>query len=664
MLNRSEILSELANLTKLGNNHGTVIQFIEQRGKYNINAGDLSGSNTIGDTLEALDTDLLVEIRDLLREHRGKISPEDNALNELLTGIKSEVEIRLSSALLANIFHQEIIIPICKTLQPYRVQPHWEADAITPIYAEASGTSFDSTLEEFDRANGKLLILGAAGAGKTTTMLLLARELIERIESSRKRTAIPILFSCANWDSARTTAADWLISEMGIVYGIRPDIAKQWLIDHRLVLLIDGLDELSNSTQEHFIESINTISTVTQSLVVCSRDQSYGLLGTKLKVNTAIYLHSLSGQQIHDYFQAVNIEDGIASFNDNPDTFSLLQSPLMVCLSALANKELLAGSIRPNETAEHFLCRSYITSMLKRPLKSRVYQKAKKPTPELTLRYLKWIATLIKKEQKTEVLIENIKLSALGSKKKRYQYYLLSTVISFIVSGIVFFPIASKEMSFIFGCSMSLQLCSRRNIPPVETIAFSLSLAKKSLMKGVLFGLGYGMASCLMSGWLTRSYQTGLGLGLISCIAGGTFHVMYDALKGPEIDLKKIPNQGIKKSSRNALMVGLVCALLGAPLGFLLGQISEIEGYDEKFWLLFSFLTGGLSGWLVGGGLACIQHLNVRAVLWINKDIPWNCASFLNYATERRFLERVGGRYRFVHKRIRDYCASSGATIS
>ena len=60
---------------------------------------------------------------------------------------------------------------------------------------------------------------------------------------------------------------------------------------------------------------------------------------------------------------------------------------------------------------------------------------------------------------------------------------------------------------------------------------------------------------------------------------------------------------------------------------------------------------------LQGGGLACIQHVSLRLVLFLSRAIPWDYARFLNYATERMFLQRVGCRYRFIHKLLQDHFA-------
>jgi len=58
-----------------------------------------------------------------------------------------------------------------------------------------------------------------------------------------------------------------------------------------------------------------------------------------------------------------------------------------------------------------------------------------------------------------------------------------------------------------------------------------------------------------------------------------------------------------------------------------------------------------------GGGIACIQHFSLRLVLWYNRYIPWNYAKFLSRAAERRIIQQIGGRYRFIHRLLLDHFA-------
>ncbi|WP_373525288.1 hypothetical protein [Nostoc sp.] len=134
---------------------------------------------------------------------------------------------------------------------------------------------------------------------------------------------------------------------------------------------------------------------------------------------------------------------------------------------------------------------------------------------------------------------------------------------------------------------------------------------------------------------------TGLITGLIT---GPAFVLMFvpsvvliDSLIGSEVDIKKRPNQGIWKSTTNALFIALVFGLMFGLFGGL------------TFGLIF-----GLSS---GAGKAATQHIALRLTLYRIGIIPWNYARFLNYCTERCFLQRVGGRYRFIHKQLQDHFA-------
>jgi hypothetical protein len=79
------------------------------------------------------------------------------------------------------------------------------------------------------------------------------------------------------------------------------------------------------------------------------------------------------------------------------------------------------------------------------------------------------------------------------------------------------------------------------------------------------------------------------------------------------------------------------------------------------FFGLIAGLTAGLIAGIVFGMLlgmasgleAVIRHVALRIVLTKNSYIPWNYARFLDHAVELRFMQRVGGRYRFVHELLK-----------
>jgi len=75
------------------------------------------------------------------------------------------------------------------------------------------------------------------------------------------------------------------------------------------------------------------------------------------------------------------------------------------------------------------------------------------------------------------------------------------------------------------------------------------------------------------------------------------------------------------------------------------------------FGLIFG-LVFGLFGGLIGGGDAFIQHFVLRFLLWRAGYLPWNYPHFLDYATDRILLRKVGGGYIFIHRLLLEYFAS------
>jgi hypothetical protein len=76
---------------------------------------------------------------------------------------------------------------------------------------------------------------------------------------------------------------------------------------------------------------------------------------------------------------------------------------------------------------------------------------------------------------------------------------------------------------------------------------------------------------------------------------------------------------------------------------------------------------GIYASFIAGGGFACIQHFALRVVLHFSfslpndpetRCIPWNYAKFLDYASERKLIQRVGGRYRFIHRLLLTHFAA------
>jgi hypothetical protein len=117
------------------------------------------------------------------------------------------------------------------------------------------------------------------------------------------------------------------------------------------------------------------------------------------------------------------------------------------------------------------------------------------------------------------------------------------------------------------------------------------------------------------------------------------------------------PNEGIRRSVKNGLIVGLLGGLFcGVLIGLFFGLFGG-PGAGLRFGLIGG-LFGGLAAGLGAGLDAAVQHYILRFWLWCMHLFPWQAMPFLDDAVEQLLLRRVGGGYIFRHRLLQDYFAS------
>jgi len=61
------------------------------------------------------------------------------------------------------------------------------------------------------------------------------------------------------------------------------------------------------------------------------------------------------------------------------------------------------------------------------------------------------------------------------------------------------------------------------------------------------------------------------------------------------------------------------------------------------------------------GGSEVLKHYVLRTVLGASGQLPFNLPRLLNYARDLNLMQRVGSAYIFVHRRLLEHMAASGA---
>ena len=522
------------------------------------------------------------------------------------------------------------------------------------------------TIEFFDREDvrGKLLILGEPGAGKTTELLSLSEDLIQRAIDD-ENASIPIIFELSTWKNDRTIR-DWLVERLTYTYkGIPSSVAEHWIDNQQLIPLLDGLDELGLERQNKCIDALNQFldSDFQPGLVVCCRREEYEQAENKLdKLNGAIYLQSLTDEQIQQYLQSLNRSRiWNETVVNEPDLQKLVRKPLFLNMLVIAYQGRAIKSYSE-------LFASYIQKQLDNPDNQGTYPPHKSPSPQQTLHYLVWLAKKLEVEKKTEFLIEEMQPTWLESANQKVVYRvicelivglsggIMSGLIVGLSEGIMSGLIVGLSGGIMFGLSRGMtrgvnggliEVEIGSKIEPVDKLSFSLKKFARGLSGGLIFGLILGLIVRLIGG-----QSVGLMGGLSVGLMGGLFYVLDVVLSVVLSDLKtenkNIPNQGIWNSLRNGLSGGLIFGLILGLSGILIfGLIFGLSGG-----LIFGLILG-----LVFGLKAVIEHFILRLILYRNGYIPWNYALFLDHAVNHKFIQRVGGRYRFMHDLLREHFA-------
>ncbi len=213
-------------------------------------------------------------------------------------------------------------------------------------------------------------------------------------------------------------------------------------------------------------------------------------------------------------------------------------------------------------------------------------------------------------------------------------------------------------LSYGLTTGMGLQLSS--------SLGFRLSYG---LSDGLHAGLNSGPTNGLTDG-LMMGLIVGVGSGVAYWLIMGLFQSI--AQEQIEDQDRQSLNQGVRRSAWNSTIIGLLSGVLIGGVGFLGYWLSywlneglskglsagPSEGLSYALGAVWLFALGGsVLGLAVSGGWAVLRHIILRWLLHKEQVFPWHVQGFLNDATARILLQRVGGGYIFIHRLLLEYFA-------
>lgn len=538
--------------------------------------------------------------------------------------------------------------------------PQW-----TLSYQQADQTEIITAEPEeigtiFNELNQQMIILGEAGAGKSTTLSILANYLLE--QSSEESPRRPVIFNLCSWGRNQQRFEDWLVQELIDSYYMPQEVSRRWVANDELLLLLDGLDEVAEDKRGACVRAINQFRAAhLVGMAICCRTAEYQALNGVLDLNGAVAISPLTEEQIAAYIH--EDEPSLSPLTNilatNPDLRALAQTPFMLTLMAFiqceqpqALEDLSALNPSPNRSAQQHLLDLYIRTALQHRSASANQQEVESSSdsPVRLLQWLRWLANKMLVNDQALFRIEQLQQIRYENWPQRFLDRLIVLLSTGLYIGLLyglfvlvdFQPIPGLTFGLLIGYLFHTATTSEKYAADTSVIESGGVLAL-ILAAVVLIVL---LVESIEFGFLTFVFSLFLWVFL-----------RYFGYAGPAVaSVQTATNNGTWRSLERGFRTGgAIWVLVGSLLTMLYTiAFGPIVGMQKG---AIEGLIFGLTGGLITGFFSCINHVAKRTLLTLAESTPSNYARFLDQMASRLLLHKVGGGYIFAHRIILEHIA-------
>lgn len=546
---------------------------------------------------------------------------------------------------------------------------HQSLSSEAPIYA-----LFDQPI-----LNGRLLISGPIGIGKTTALLELAAKLVQRATHDPEQ-PMPVIFHLSSWAVEQQSFEDWLRTELRVKYGVSKTLGNQWLEANVLFPLLDGLDELAPHRQDEAVQKINQWLVDTPGpLVMCCRSGNDDWSSVPLALNGTLELEPLTPEQLEQYLTSLQFHDLWTQLQRSPEWLDLVRVPLWLNLAILTRDSLDFTAwkrVKTFQERQNHLLDTFIIQQLHQPLTANIPDKPQ-PTAQQTRHWLVWLGKHINEQSEHEFLIENLQPTLLSHRRQIIRYSVLGGLIFGLIGGLVFGLFINHGAGlFVTSIIVTLFIARRGNdaIMAIDTKPTTRSLMQFIFVRQLNPLLFFLATAAIVFAFIAEGIDSYIFLLVMALLAGllvrlifalpslliGSFVSKINHFLEADIAIQTKPNQSIQATllyvlRTVAMFLPLLMVIKITPL-FWSGKLAGPLDVDATGVLHLFGVIAAISLWatIFDSALACAQHLALRLVLFWAKAIPWNYARFLDGCCDLHLLQRVGGRYQFIHRLVQE----------
>jgi MFS family permease len=569
--------------------------------------------------------------------------------------------------------------------------------------AELAGADNDLADRLARIPTGRLIVLGEPGAGKTMLLLRLVLELVARRQPGDP---VPVLVPLAGWNPVEQDLPTWLVARLTVEHpGLAAPAPPQAgatsraraLWDQRLLLpILDGLDELPETTWSRAITRLNDALPPRQGLVLASRLDAYRQavaptdpaadLPVRLWGAAGISLRPLAPEDVRAYLRrdaashtaAARWDPVLATLGTSTAAAQALTTPLLVSLARTIYNprpgEHISELPKPADLCDpsRFPTDTEIQEHLFDGFIPAAYRPHPDParrcawTPEQAERWLVFLARHLEHDRQGATDLAWWELRrAVPRPLPGLAVGLVGGLVIGLAVGLLGGLAAGPRFGLVVGLAYLLVGGLVVGLPAVVLVekrrqsrfipASGLRWVRPE-RSALVVALVSGPAAALVV-TLVVGRAAGLTAGLVYTLTAG----LMSALTGRPADLTAAaePLAGLARDRSTFWAFALVFGLgFGLVAGLAAGFVGGL-GFGFWFGLRFGLLIGlvaallaGLVFGLVGplGETAWGAFVVARCWLALRHRLPWRLMSFLADAHQQRgVLRQAGAVYQFRH---------------
>ncbi|MEB3882660.1 NACHT domain-containing protein [Lyngbya sp. CCY1209] len=353
--------------------------------------------------------------------------------HQLLLQVKREVrQYRL------HLPHRAVLTQLAGEKPPLKMRRSWDVEVKIGNHPSFKLSANTGIIEVFDRIGGRLLILGGAGSGKTTTLVGLAKVLVDRALKDEHE-PMPVWLNLSGWRVGCEAIEDWIVGQIQKKYAIAPDVARYWMEQLQILPLLDGLDEVEPGRREASIREINDLLEGNLSplhLVVCSGVKAYHRCENRFRLNGAILLRPLTRRQVKTYLIDARSRELWNDIKNDPQLLKLAKKPLFLSLMTLAYENILISSWKHLDTLDEqrqYLLNAYLRHQISATRDRGLSEAEKKYTSEQFRHWLTELAKRMQREETQTFILDRIPKTWLHTPEQERAYRLAERAVGGVI---------------------------------------------------------------------------------------------------------------------------------------------------------------------------------------------------------------------------------------